>query len=187
MGIEAGEHTLRVSKNGYNKWERTVKSSTGKIKIAAVLEPIPVDAAGTANAPAEVAATSTVRDPVPAANSSGGMAAESLIGIWFAGNPTARHDGVEISGVQSRGPADSIGIQRGDVILAIDGYFLYTIDELRAELLRHERGRDWQYDIDTTDSPTKLLSPLALETRLLADESCGFGGFENSRNCYSTD
>ena len=109
----------------------------------AALEPIPVDAAGTAgtvHTPAEVGGTSTVRDPAPPANSSEGMAEEARIGIWFTGNPTAKHNGLEISGVQPNGPADSIDIKPGDVIVSIDGRYLYTVDELRAELLRHEDG-----------------------------------------------
>lgn len=51
-----------------------------------------------------------------------------------------RHDGIEIAGVQPKGPAADIEIQAGDVILAIDGHYLYTIDELRTELLRHVIG-----------------------------------------------
>jgi S1-C subfamily serine protease len=51
-----------------------------------------------------------------------------------------RHDGIEVSGVRLNGPADKIELQPGDVILAIDGHYLYAIAELRAELLRHEPG-----------------------------------------------
>ena len=137
VGIVAGEHTLRVSKSGYRKWERTLKSSTGNIKIAARLEPIPIDASATSHPPTEVAA---IRDPDPPANSSEGVAVEARIGIWLTGNPTARHDGIEISGVQPDGPAASIGIQAGDLLLAIDGHYLYSIDDLRSDLLRHQRG-----------------------------------------------
>jgi PDZ domain len=89
--------------------------------------------------PAIAAAISTMRDPGIPANSTAGLA-EDLIGVWFTGSPTVRHDGIEISGVQPKGPADNIEIKPGDVILAIDGHYLYTIDELRAELLRHESG-----------------------------------------------
>jgi hypothetical protein len=66
---------------------------------------------------------------------------EVLLGISCTGAPTVRHDGIEISFVQPKGPADNLDIKPGDIILAIDGHFLYTIDELRAELLRHEPGK----------------------------------------------
>jgi hypothetical protein len=103
-------------------------------------EPSPVEASGDAHTPAEVGATLSIRDPVPPSNSSEGKAGEARIGVWFAGNPTAKHNGLEISGVQHNGPADNIDIKPGDVIISIDGHYLYTVDELRAELLRHEDG-----------------------------------------------
>ena len=51
-----------------------------------------------------------------------------------------RHDGVEISRVQPKGPADSIDMRSEDVILAINAHYLFTIDEVRAELLRYKPG-----------------------------------------------
>jgi hypothetical protein len=39
IGVASGEHTLRLSKNGYAAWERTLKTSTGIVKIAPELEP----------------------------------------------------------------------------------------------------------------------------------------------------
>jgi hypothetical protein len=142
VGIVAGEHTLRISKNGYKRWERTLKSSTGNVKIAAVLEPILAGSAVSKddNLRAVGASTSTTRDSEASSSSTTGLP-EDLIGVWFTGNPTVRHDGLEVAGVQPKGPADNIDIKQGDVILAIDGHFLFTIDELRAELLRHAVGR----------------------------------------------
>jgi len=138
----------------------------------AALKPIPVDAAGSAHiTPPEAGVTSTIGDPAPPAHLSEGMAAEARIGISFTGNPTAKHDGVEIAGVQPGGPADKIDLKTGDVIISIDGHYLYTFDDLRTELLRHERGRGWQYDIDATGLPTTTTWTLALKTRLLADDS----------------
>jgi hypothetical protein len=165
LGIATGEHTVRVSKQGYKRWERTLTISTGNIKVAAVLEPIPIDSAGTTPSATEirhdanlsppvpgtaeskddtrtpiVEAPSTIRDPEAPANSSANLPENALIGVWLMGNPTVRHDGVEISRVQPKGPADNIGIKPGDVVLAIDDHYLFTIEEVRAELLRHEPG-----------------------------------------------
>jgi S1-C subfamily serine protease len=109
----------------------------------AALEPVPVDATGTpgtAHTPVEARGTSTMRDPASPANSSAVIAEEVRIGMSFTGNPTAKHNGIEIAGVQPNGPADKIDIKPGDVIISIDGHYLYTVDELRAELVRHEDG-----------------------------------------------
>lgn len=65
---------------------------------------------------------------------------EEMMGISFAGNPHVRHDGVEISGVQPKGSASVIDMRSGDFILAIDDHYLFTIEEVRTELLRHEPG-----------------------------------------------
>ncbi len=137
IGLAAGEHVLRISNRGYKPWERTLKSSTGKINVTAELEPLLINAPASSIPPIEVA---PIRNPDPPAYSADGKAGEVRIGIWFAGNPTAKHNGLEISGVQPNGPADIIDIKPGDVIISIDGHFLYTVDELRAELRRHEDG-----------------------------------------------
>lgn len=154
VGIAAGEHTLRISKNGYKPWERALRSSTGNIKIAAALEVtsaanlstenqsspfVPNAAILKGNSPT-IAVTSVIRNPEPVANSPASQPEEDLIGVRFTGNPTVRHDGVEISGVQPNGPADNIDIKAGDVLLAIDARYLFTIDEVRADLLRYKPG-----------------------------------------------
>lgn len=84
--------------------------------------------------------TLAIRDPEPLIVASAGMAEESLIGVSFTGNPTVKHDGLEVSSVQLRGPADNIDIKPGDVIISIDGHYLYSIDDLRAVLRGHEQG-----------------------------------------------
>jgi hypothetical protein len=55
---------------------------------------------------------------------------QASIGIFFEGNPDVRHDGVAITAVTADGPADRAGIQAGDVILAINDRYLFTIGEL---------------------------------------------------------
>jgi PEGA domain/PDZ domain len=42
VGVEAGEHIIKISKNGFNPWERKIKSSTGTVRVSANLDPIRV-------------------------------------------------------------------------------------------------------------------------------------------------
>jgi PEGA domain len=39
LGVSAGDHVITVVKKGYKSWERKIKVSSGKIEIAAELEP----------------------------------------------------------------------------------------------------------------------------------------------------
>jgi hypothetical protein len=139
VSIGVGDHVLRLSKNGYKSWERHLQSSTGTIKVAATLESKPVDAtmSDSPTSEAPTSGTSIVRNPLPA----DGIGIESRIGVWFTGNPLVKHDGLEIAGVQPSGPADKIDIQPGDVIIAIDGHYLYTIEDLRAVLKAQTAGK----------------------------------------------
>lgn len=141
--IESGQHRLRISKKGYGTWERTVTSTSGNIKIAAELERLPDSAPSATQAidkkddpVGDIATTPTSRS----SDSTGDPPEEVLIGIWFKGNPTVRHDGIEICGVRPNGPADSIEMKPGDVLLAIDDHYLFTIDEVRDELLHRQPG-----------------------------------------------
>ncbi len=153
LGVAAGEHEVLISKKGYKQWRRTLKVSTGKITAVAVLEPIPVSSSEAANAPSAVRPeinSSAAIQPSPLSHGtvSDGHSKtdptnltaslpEVRIGVSFAGNPEVRHDGVEIFGVVPAGPAAGIDMRAGDVILAIDDHYLFTIEEVRAELLRH--------------------------------------------------
>ena len=56
------------------------------------------------------------------------------------GNPKIRHDGVNVSQVDTGGPADQVGIKVGDTILAIDDNYLYTIEELNNAIGRCKPG-----------------------------------------------
>ncbi len=96
------------------------------------------DLSRTTLVPQSVGVTSTARDKTPAISSA--SLPEEMMGISFSGNPRVRHDGVEISGVQPKGSASVLDIRPGDFILAIDDHFLFTIEGVRTELLRHEPG-----------------------------------------------
>jgi membrane-associated protease RseP (regulator of RpoE activity) len=62
------------------------------------------------------------------------------IGVFFEGNPDVRHDGVAIAAVTADGPAERAGIKAGDVILAINDRYLFTIGELTHQVSRLQPG-----------------------------------------------
>jgi len=65
---------------------------------------------------------------------------QASIGVFFEGNPDVRHDGVAIAAVTSDGPADRAGIKAGDVILAINDRYLFTIGELTHQVSHLQPG-----------------------------------------------
>jgi membrane-associated protease RseP (regulator of RpoE activity) len=68
------------------------------------------------------------------------ISAQASIGIFCEGNPDVRHDGVTLTALTPGGPADQAGIKAGDVILAINDHYLFTIGELKEEISHHEPG-----------------------------------------------
>ena len=130
------EHTWRVRLDGLSGGEygflppgisSASISASGKIYAFSVGQ---TEVADTAVA-SEASSPST---PPPA------IAAEASIGAHSSGNPDARHDGITLSSVEPGGPADRAGLKPGDVILAMADHYLYTADELKAEVHRHQPG-----------------------------------------------
>jgi hypothetical protein len=106
-------------------------------------------------------------------NAAGNIAlrGDASIGAWSDQNPTVRHDGVVLSRVESGGPADGVGIRPGDVILALNGHYLYTAAELSREIggiapgtriaVRYQR-RSTIYDTYLVLSSTEQIPELEL-------------------------
>jgi hypothetical protein len=65
---------------------------------------------------------------------------DATIGAFADGNPDVRHDGVTLTALTPGGPADRAGIKAGDVVLAINNRYLFTIRELQEEIGHHEPG-----------------------------------------------
>jgi hypothetical protein len=63
-----------------------------------------------------------------------------FIGASSDGDPKLRHDGITLSRVAENGPAHQAGIRIGDVILAIDGHYVFTAEQLANELRHHSPG-----------------------------------------------
>lgn len=66
--------------------------------------------------------------------------AQGTFGLSSDGNPLVRRDGVAVSQVVARGPADQAGIKARDAILAIDDHYLFTIEELNNAIARCKPG-----------------------------------------------
>lgn len=66
--------------------------------------------------------------------------AQASIGIFCEGNTDVRHDGVTLTALTPGGPADQAGIKAGDVILAINDRYLFTITDLKEEISHHQPG-----------------------------------------------
>jgi hypothetical protein len=95
------------------------------------------------SAPATSSATAIVTDAPPVAPVTSTVptnANEGSLGAYSDQKPTVRHDGVTLSHVAVGGPSDKAGIMEGDVLLAIDGHYIYTVDEMNGELRRHKVG-----------------------------------------------
>jgi putative serine protease PepD len=73
-------------------------------------------------------------------NSASQSSQPATIGAFCDGNPELRHDGVTITAVTPGGPTDQAGIKAGDVILAINDRYLFTIRELQEEVGHHAPG-----------------------------------------------
>jgi hypothetical protein len=89
----------------------------------------PPDIRASVDAPKAVSASPDSESPTQAS-----------IGIFFEGNPDVRHDGVAIAAVTADGPADRAGIKAGDVILAINDRYLFTIGELTHQVSHLQTG-----------------------------------------------
>lgn len=45
IGVTSGDHIIKLTKSGYAKWERKLKTSSGAVKISPVLDPLAANAA----------------------------------------------------------------------------------------------------------------------------------------------
>jgi hypothetical protein len=65
---------------------------------------------------------------------------EASIGVFSDLNPNMRRDGVALTSVTAGGPAAQIGVKAGDVIVAIDDHYLFTVGEMKEEISHHQPG-----------------------------------------------
>ena len=77
-------------------------------------------------------------DPKSLANGPLSTAEKASIGAWCDEKPGIRHDGVRIDRIAPDGPADQAGLRIGDDILALDGIYLFTVEELMNTMHRYK-------------------------------------------------
>jgi PDZ domain-containing protein len=65
---------------------------------------------------------------------------DASIGVFSDGNPDVRHDGITLTALTAGGPADQAGMKAGDVVLAINDHYLFTIGELKEEISHYRPG-----------------------------------------------
>src|ERR1700722_6962510 len=78
--------------------------------------------------------------PKPLASDPPSMEGKGSIGAWCDANPRIRRDGVRIDRIASNGPADQAGLQIGDDILALEGVYLFTVEELMNKIREYRPG-----------------------------------------------
>jgi serine protease DegS len=71
---------------------------------------------------------------------SGRPVPESERRAWIGFYPQATDDGIAVSGVVPAGPADSAGLQRGDLLVSVDGQSVRDLRHLYRELWRKGPG-----------------------------------------------
>jgi hypothetical protein len=81
------------------------------------------------------------QDPSHTATMLGDYQEEGSIGAWSEEKPWIRRDGVIISRVVPGGPADHVGIQQGDFVLAIDDHYVFTGEELSVRIRLYKAGQ----------------------------------------------
>jgi PEGA domain/PDZ domain len=154
LKLAPGKHSVEVSAPGYSKWQREVSVFGGsETHLAITLK----KAADSAPASVEEQTPSGPRAPAPttpAAPSSPAVSALppsapsppappapcAVLGAYSDEHPKNRGDGVKITGFASGSPAAKAGLVIGDYIVAISGTYVFTIDDLSAELCKLKPG-----------------------------------------------
>ena len=151
LEISDGEHMISVRKTGFKEWSRKLRiEGASKVHLSAELEIVASPSAsmstGEGNAATLVSQVNVNQTPTCSLtvakvhDDSASVSPRTTIGAFADGNPEIRHDGVTLTAITPGGPTDQAGIKSGDVILAINDHYLFTIRELQEEISHHEPG-----------------------------------------------
>ncbi len=125
LKLSPGQHTIRVTLNGYKEWSRELTVQAGSdVRLAANLETL-----GTLNAELTHAAYETPKANPPAMPESrkempvtavSPIASQNSSG-WIGVSVKSGTDGALVTDVTADGPGAGAGIKVGDIIQALDG------------------------------------------------------------------
>ena len=135
MALSKGEYALYLSR-GEGMAPYVYDFGTQDSQSVAVREETKVPA-GDASEVHSISDTST---KISSPTASPKVFGQASIGIFSEGNPDVRHDGVTLTALTPGGPADQAGIKAGDVIIAINDHYLFTVAELKEEISHHQPG-----------------------------------------------
>jgi len=157
--LRTGKHRIRASIKGYKELNREIGMfPDSELKLNLVLEPDSDAGLTDGSRTKQVPESKPTSNDTPVLQSSDATSLPNIVvepvhpgvetGIVNGGflgasseeNPRVRHNGVTLSVVVPGGPADQAGIRAGDVILAVDDHYLYTAEELFAEVRNHKPG-----------------------------------------------
>ncbi len=88
----------------------------------------------------DASGSSQLADPKSLTDGRFSTTVKSSIGAWCDEKPRISHDGVRIDRIAPAGPADEAGVRIGDNILALDGIYLFTAEELMNAIHRYKPG-----------------------------------------------
>ncbi len=145
LKLAPGKHSLKIAAPGYGEWQRDVFVLGGsESHLSATLqkkEPAETGGAAANSSPSPAAVAST---PAPAAapTTTAASSAPSCgeLGAFSDEHPKNRGDGIKVTGFAPRSPAAKAGLEVGDYIVAVAGTYVFTIDDLTAELCKHKPG-----------------------------------------------
>ena len=154
--LQPGQHTVRVSLEGYRDLEESVELTPGQTaQVAATLEQAPPPAA----AGSQAGALSSATPPVVASSS----AATGALGTLLASQTPPGWRGAYIKQVNTGGPAEKAGLRSGQAILSVNGQPINSPQELQQTLARFQAGDVIQ--IGYTDGRAQYVTQARLARR----------------------
>ncbi len=132
----AGQHSVRVTQQGYQDYQETISLEAGRVTtVAASLQKMEIPQPNPEPQVPAPSPTPEPENPVPQP-----VGQPGYLGVLPAPQQPEGARGVVISGTQPRGPAAQAGLKAYDTILAVNGQPVTSAQQLRSSLEMHQAG-----------------------------------------------